>query len=131
MKINKQITIDEEIMGKLRQEDNASGLIERLLREHYEFNSEKKNNHLLNRMIMLKNYSKKAKELKNEVKIFNKIEQRGVDYKAIRWLRGHDLCPSTFECAQYRKGREIKVTSADLQEIWEVINKNVGIFEKI
>jgi len=131
MKINKQITLDSEIMEKLRQEVNASGLIERLLREHYEFNNEKKNNHLQNRMILLKNISMKARKLKNEVKIFNKIEQRGIDNKAIRWLRGHDLCPSTFECAQYRKGREIKVTSSDLQEVWEVINKKPEIFEKI
>jgi len=131
MKINKQITLDSEIMEKLRQEGNASALIEGLLKEHYEFNGEKKNNHLQNRMILLKNYSKKAKDLKNEVKIFNKIEQLGCDYKTIRWLLGHDSCPDILECHRYKEGRGIKIRTADLQSVWDIINKKKEVFEKI
>jgi len=40
MKQNKNFTIEEDLVIRLRQEDNASALIERLLREHYSINKE-------------------------------------------------------------------------------------------
>ena len=41
MKTNKQITIDVELMEKLRGLDNASALINRLLKEYFEIRSDK------------------------------------------------------------------------------------------
>jgi len=131
MKTNKQITLDVEIVEKLRAESNASALIERLLKEHYKFDVEKKKDLIQMKMISLKNYSKVAKELKNEVKILQRIQTMGIDNFSIRWLRGQDFKPDTLQCAQYRRGRELSIKSDTLQEAWEVINKNLNIFEKI
>ena len=43
-KINKNFTLDIEIVEKLRQIDNASNLVETLLKEYFQFTGEKKNN---------------------------------------------------------------------------------------
>lgn len=40
MKVNKIISIDQELMDKLRLEDNASALINYLLEQHYKLNQE-------------------------------------------------------------------------------------------
>jgi len=42
MKTNKTYSIDVEIAQKLENEDNASALIEKLLRDHYSFDAGKK-----------------------------------------------------------------------------------------
>lgn len=131
MKTNKQITLDTEIMEKLRQEDNASALIERLLKEYYALGTDKKKNLMLQKEIMLKNYSKTAKNLKKELKIMKQIEGLGADTFAIRWLRGHETRPGTFEVGNYRRNRNLQTTTENLIKCWEVINNNVQLFEKI
>jgi len=131
MKINKQITIDVEIMEKLRQEDNASALIERLLREHYALGADKKKNLMIQKQIMLQNYSKTAKKLKKELKILKQIEEFGIDNIAIRWLRSRDLRPSTFEIINYVRGREIKVKIENFFKAFDIIKEHGDIFEKI
>jgi len=131
MKINKQITIDVEIMEKLRQEDNASALIERLLREHYALGADKKKNLMIQKQIMLQNYSKTAKKLKKELKILKQIEEFGIDNIAIRWLRSRDLRPSTFEIINYVRGREIKVRIENFFKAFDIIKEHGDIFEKI
>jgi hypothetical protein len=92
---------------------------------------EKKNNLMIQKQIMLKNYSNKAKQIRNEVKFYKKVEDLGADVFTIRFLRGFDLCPSPIQLINYKRGRELSITLENLQKIWEVINKNVGIFEKI
>jgi hypothetical protein len=131
MKTNKQITIDMEIMEKLRQEPNASGLIEQLLREHYSMNGDKKKNLMLQRQIQLKNYSKAAKQMKKEIKLFKIVDDLGIDQFSIRWLRGQEVQPSFMQTRNYKQGREIKTPIENFQKAWEVINKNVELFQKI
>jgi len=131
MKTNKMITIDEEINQKLRMESNASALINRLLQEHYEFTAGKKKDLTQQKEVLLKNYSKKAKEVRNEVKILRKVESLGCDFRTIRWLRGHSEVPSIFEAGRYRRNRQTSTTAQKMLQAWEFINKHGNLFEKV
>jgi hypothetical protein len=131
MKINKQITIDSEIMEKLRQEENASALIERLLRDHYQFSVDKKKNFLIQKQMQLKNFSKVAKMMRKEVNLLKKVEFLKMDQFSIRWLRGQDQCPGHWQIINYKKGRDLAIPTENFEKAWEVINKNGDIFEKI
>jgi hypothetical protein len=131
MKINKQITLDEEIMRKLREEDNASALIERLLREYYTFSSDKKKNLMIQKQILLKNYSKVAKNLKKDLKIMKQIEDLNVDLFSIRWLRGQNIEPSPISIRSYINGRELKAKYENFIKAYKLIQQHGDLFEKI
>jgi len=131
MKTGKQITLDVEIMEKLRQEENASALIERLLREHYSFSSDKKKNLMIQKEIMLKNYSKAAKLIKKEINLMRKVELLGMDTFSIRWLRSQDIMPNTLSIRAYRNGRDLNINTENFIKAWEVITDNVDIFAKV
>lgn len=131
MKIPKLMTIDEEIIQKLKQEPNASALVERLLKEYYAFGGDKKKNQMIQREILLKNYSKTVKNLKKEMKIMKQVESLGADQFAIRWLRAHEIKPGHYETSAYRRNRNLQATTENLLKAWEVINNNVQLFEKI
>jgi hypothetical protein len=131
MKINKQITLDSEIMEKLRQEDNSSALIERLLREYYSISGDKKKNLMIQKQILLKNHSKIAKQMRKEINLYKKVESLNIDQFSIRWLRTQIECPSTMSIVNYKRGRDLEINSENFIKAWEVINKNVELFEKI
>lgn len=131
MKVNKMISIDVEIMRKLSETDNASALINRLLAEHFEISGKKKQSLTETKEIYLKNYLKKAKEVKNEVKVLRKVEGMGIDVRAIRWLRGHGEVPGTFAISQYRRGRGIKATIDQFREAYNLIEKHGDLFEAV
>jgi hypothetical protein len=130
-KINKNFTLDIEIVEKLRQIDNASALVENLLKQHFQFNGEKKNS-LMNQMtFQLKNYSQTAKFLKKNIKILAEFEKKGIDKYLIRWLRGQEVVPTLSEVIAYRRDRSLEIKSDEIIKTWEVVNKNVQLFEKI
>jgi len=80
---------------------------------------------------MHKEYSKRARELKREIKIFNEVSTLGIDERTIRWLRGHDEVPGTLQIIQYRKGRELNTTTPCFIKAHAIIKKFPGVFEKI
>ena len=131
MKSNKMVTLDEEIIRKLREESNCSALINRLLMEHYEITSGKKKQLVQLKEILLKNYSKKAREVRNEVKILRKVEALCVDVRAIRWLRGQNYRPDILQVSRYKRDRGIRATVQDFITAHELIKKHELIFEKV
>lgn len=79
------IYIDEEINGKLKIEDNASGLIEELLRQHYDLKVLEEHapspEQISEQEIELQ---KKAEDLNLQVEELKKKKEEAVDYGEIK-----------------------------------------------
>lgn len=130
-KINKNFTLDIEIVDKLKQIDNASKLVEDLLRQHFQFTGEKKNNLMQKTAFQLKNYSETAKKLKKEMKLLKEFEILNIDKYTLRWLLGFSEKPGMNDVISYRRQRDIDLNSDKVFKAWEVIKKDVQLFEKI
>lgn len=130
-KINKNFTLDSEIVEKLKQLDNASALVERLLKEHFQFNDEKKKNLIQQTAYQLKNYSIVAKKLKKEMKLLKELDDLQLDKFTLRWLMQFSTAPTNMERIDYSRQRGITLNHEKIIKAWEVIQKDVGLFEKI
>lgn len=130
-KVNKNFTISVELVEKLKQCDNASALIEELLKQHYKFNDEKKKNLIQNTAFQLKNYSTHAKKLKKEMKLLKEFENLKIDRFTLRWLLSFSECPGMNDTITYRRQRDINLNSDIVIKAWRLIQKDVALFEKV
>lgn len=138
MKINKYISLDEDLFHKLKNENNASNIINELLKEHYNAknieNIELLEQNLYKIKQNIKDNRKKAKELASKIL---KINQKNKDFFAIfkksypkeliTRLKSidnldYDLASDLAkEFDLHRRG----IAGIKLIKIWEEVKKNV------
>jgi hypothetical protein len=101
MKTNKNITLDTEIVGKLRKVECASALIEQLLREHFENNKpniekiKQKRAELSDKRREIRNLKAEIKQINAvslvENKILNMKTDLDIKKEANLWYYGHEF----------------------------------------
>lgn len=133
VKLNVHFTIDLEICEKLTKIDNKSALVEKLLREYFQFFTKNNENEAEIRLKIAKDHAKLARNLKKEAKILKVIDK--FDVYTIRWLRENfkKERPYLQDYVSYKRQREhnINYPFEEIIKLWEVINKHGNLFEKI
>ena len=81
MKVGKYITLDTTICEKLEQEPNVSGLINQLLRQHFEMQGKNLQQKIKE---FQKNYKKTLKMMKKEAEIYQKQSDKYAKMKLSR-----------------------------------------------
>ena len=133
MKVRKDITIDLEIAQKLEKFDNASSIINNLLKDYLNQN-DRKGSEIEKKVAFLRDISKKTKVIRKEVKVFKSIERIGFDTKCINWCL--NSLENDFEDSlntridNYIFVRRLKIKNSEFKRGFELIEKNVGLFKK-
>lgn len=122
MKTNKQITIDVELMEKLRGLDNASALINRLLKEYFEIRSDK-SSLLEEKQAILDQIKQKKKKIAKDIRIIAEWEALGFDHYCKNWLKTRGQRPTEYEIKQYIKGRELDIPIEVFLKGYDMLNK--------
>jgi hypothetical protein len=131
MKIQKLIGFDSEVYQKLSKTDNASALVNDLVRKHFANFCLGIKNPLELRINQLKNYSKSAKKLRKEAKILGKVYKM-VDNSVVSWVLANqdNLGANNYNFHKYLLKRNIKVSYDQEDKIVEEIKNNVGLFKE-
>lgn len=130
MKINKNFTIDLDIVEKLNKIDNSSKLINDLLIDYFEVSSEK-STIFDQKVAVLKQNKAKMKQIKKEIKIFKFLEDQKFDQKCINWIYGKDFKYEDSDIDNYISHRAIKlkIKISDFRKCSDIVQKNGYLFK--
>jgi len=128
MKVSRLFTIDVEIAEKLRNIDNASSLVNQLLRDHLEVRAGN-NNIADQKKAIASNLKKKMFKIRKEIKIFDQLEAIGFDNFCIKFCQLHDN-PDVLLISKYIRGRNLNIKTEDFKKGYDLIKKNEHLFEK-
>lgn len=130
MKFHKVFTLDVVVCERLKEEENASALVNELLIEYYATIYGKKSI-LEQKKAIFDQLKKKKNQLSRELRALSTVEDLGIDQKAVRWCKGHEKEPLTSETFEYIKGRQLCMESKALKQGWKIIIRNQHAFQKI
>lgn len=113
----KVLYLDEEILNLLK-DINASKLITDLLKEHFAIKK-----HSLFDEIKQKRKEKQReiKDLNKKFKFFSKLDELGIDERALNWIKGNLPNPNEEDWGRYCRSRRI---NAKLNKVVDLVNNN-------
>ena len=128
MKINKNFTLDIDIVEKLSKIDNASKVVNDLLGE-FLINSNEKDTVFEQKTALLKQNKAKMKQIKAEIKIFTTLDKLNFDQRCINWCFNKEFIYTDEDIDRYKFPRQIKISIDNFRKCAELVEKNVSLFK--
>jgi hypothetical protein len=128
MKINKNFTLDIDLVEKLNKIDNSSRLVNDLLSDYFSIMSEK-NTIFEQKQAILKQNKAKMKEIKRDLKLFKFLETQKFDQRCINYVCNKEFKYSDDEIDTYITNRKIKISFENFRKCGEIIKDNGNLFK--
>lgn len=124
MKTSKLFTLDVDVAERLKQESNASNLVNRLLTEHFSIKNRDKR---VEKQLRIKQLKTKMKQINQELKVEDALKELKVDDKCIAWIRGNYPNIHPIMWRDYCRSRGLDL---NLSKIIEIIKKNEWVLDR-
>jgi hypothetical protein len=128
MKINKNFTLDLDLVEKLNKIDNSSKLINNLLTDYFSCSSG--NNDIFEqKKAFLKQNKAKMKQLNKEIRIFKVLDQLNFDQKCINWIFNKEFKYTEEDIDSYKSKRSIKISIENFMKCAKMVQDNNVLFK--
>jgi hypothetical protein len=130
MKVNKNFTLDIEIVDKLSKMDNGSKIVNDLLSDYFANNGTNLNIFEQNKL-KLKQNRLKMRQIRAETRAISTLERYNFDLKCVNWITGKEFIYTDDDIYQYllRRNPKIKISIEDFIKCSNIVQKNGAIFK--
>jgi hypothetical protein len=128
MKINKNFTLDIDIVEKLSKIENSSRLVNDLL-NNYLTSFNEKDTLFEQKVNILKQNKAEMKQIKAEIKVFKTLQGFNFDQKCINWCFNKEFKYTEEDMDKYKSTRCIKISLDNFKKCCEIVEKNVALFK--
>jgi hypothetical protein len=128
MKVNKNFTLDIDIVEKLAKFDNCSNIVNALLKDYLSC-SNQKNDILEQKIALLKQNKAKMRAINKEIRIFKTLNLLDFDQKCINWVLNKEFKFTDEEIDNYKYSRKLKISIETFKKCIELIKNNGYLFK--
>lgn len=128
MKINKNFTLDYDLVEKLNKIDNSSRLVNDLLSDYFKV-SITNNTIFEQKKAFLKQNKAKIKQINKEIKLLRLLDTLNFDQKCINWAFNKEFKYTEEDIDNYKHNRSLKISIENFKKCCEVVEKNGYLFK--
>lgn len=128
MKINKNFTLDVDLVEKLTKLDNSSRVVNDLLSDYFKVSSTK-SSIFEQKKAYLKQNKAKIKQINKEIKILKLLETLNFDQKCINWAYNKEFKYTDDDIDNYKHNRSIKISIENFKKCCDIVEKNGYLFK--